>query len=102
MNDNPEHKQMKLEIQVDESVAPGQYVNMVVAQHSSSEFVLDFIFIAPGQPKAKVRSRVILAPEHAKRLQRALSENIGNYERRFGEIALPETPFIPGATTKLQ
>jgi len=87
-----ETKQVNIEIQLDEQTALGQYVNMVVAQHSPSEFVLDFIFLAPGQPKARVRSRIIMAPEHAKRLLKMLGDNIAHYEQRFGEVKLPEPP----------
>jgi len=94
--ENKEAKAINLEIQVDDVTALGQYVNMVVAQHSHSEFVLDFIFIQPGQLKGRVRSRIILAPEHAKRLLRVLQDNVGRYEQRFGEIRIPELP--PGAT----
>jgi len=92
MPDNKKAKTVNIEIQLDEAMAMGQYVNMVVAQHSPSEFVLDFIFLAPGQPKARVRSRIILAPEHAKRLLKVLSDNITNYEKRFGKIKIPEPP----------
>lgn len=87
-----EVKQVNIQIQLDEDVAQGMYVNMAVVQHSHAEFVLDFIFIPPGQPKAKVRSRIILAPEHAKRLAAALRENLAHYEKRFGEIELPNLP----------
>lgn len=97
MTENKDAKAINLEIQMDDVTALGQYVNMVVAQHSHSEFVLDFIFIQPGgQLKGRVRSRIILAPEHAKRLLRVLQDNIGRYEQRFGEIRIPELP--PGAT----
>jgi len=104
MPDQKEIKQVSLEIQLDEITAQGQYVNMVVAQHSSSEFVLDFIFVAPGQPKAKVRSRIILAPEHAKRLHKLLGDNLANFERNFGEIKIPGpragTPMPPSPTVQ--
>lgn len=92
---NKELKQMSLEVQLDETVALGQYVNMMVVQHSSSEFVLDFIFMPPGQQRARVRSRVIMAPEHAKRLLKVLSENIRLFEERVGEIKLPESGLPP-------
>ena len=92
MTENKEVKQVNIEIQVDEQTAMGQYVNMAVAQHSPAEFVLDFIFLPPAQLKARVRSRVIMAPEHAKRLLKVLSDNVANYEKRFGEIKLPEPP----------
>mgnify|MGYP001066702119 CR=1 FL=1 len=89
MADRKQGKPMNLEIQADDQTAMGQYINMAIVQHSSSEFVLDFIFIAPGQ-KARLRSRSIIAPEHAKRLLKALQENITKYEERFGEITVPE------------
>jgi hypothetical protein len=95
MTEDNEIRQINIEIQVDDITAQGQYVNMVVATHSSSEFLLDFIFIPPGQTKARVRSRVLLAPEHAKRLRNLLAENIANFERRFGEIKLPEMALGP-------
>ncbi len=82
-------KQINLQIQLDDEIAQGTYVNLAVVQHSSSEFVLDFVFIPPGQPKAKVRSRLIMAPEHAKRLSAVLQENLGRFESRFGEIKMP-------------
>ena len=95
--ENKDVKQINLEVQIDEQMALGQYVNMMVVQHSASEFVLDFIFMPPGQQRARVRSRVIMAPEHAKRLMKVLAENIRIFEERVGEIKLPETgqPPVP-------
>lgn len=78
----------QLQIELKEDVAQGTYANLAVITHSSSEFILDFVRIMPGIPKAGVQSRVILAPEHAKRLLRALEENIGKYEELFGKIRL--------------
>jgi hypothetical protein len=92
MSGKEEVKQVNIQIELDQDMAQGMYVNMAVVQHSSAEFVLDFIFIPPGQPKAKVRSRIIMAPEHAKRLLAALRDNLGHYEKRFGEINLPNLP----------
>lgn len=80
----------QLQIELKEDVAQGTYANLAVITHSSSEFVLDFVRVLPGLPKAGVQSRVILAPEHAKRLQRALEENIAKYERVFGPVRLQE------------
>lgn len=80
----------QLQIELKEEVAQGVYSNLAVIGHSSSEFVLDFVSVLPGLPKAEVRSRVILAPEHAKRLVAALEENIRNYEAVFGSIRLVE------------
>ena len=72
-NQNPDNQ---LQIELKEEVAQGTYANLAIITHSSSEFVLDFVRVLPGLPKAGVQSRIILAPEHAKRLQRALEENI--------------------------
>ena len=86
----------QLQIELKEDVAPGTYANLAILTHSSSEFILDFVRIMPGMPKANVESRVVLAPEHAKRLLRALEENVGKYERTFGSIRLAEEqPIMP-------
>jgi len=77
-----------IEIELNDSVAEGIYSNMVFIAHSHSEFVLDFISFLPGIPKARVKSRILIAPEHAKRLLLALDENINKYEYNFGEIKL--------------
>ena len=79
-------QEVKLEIQLDEEVAQGAYVNLAVVNHNESEFVIDLIFVQPQAPRAKVRSRVILSPQHAKRFVAALQENISRYEKNFGEI----------------
>lgn len=79
-------KKKQLNIELPESVAEGTYVNLAVITHSNSEFVLDLIRIMPGVPKARVKTRAIMTPPHAKRLLRALSENIAKYESQHGEI----------------
>ena len=79
-------KEVKLEIQLDEETAQGVYVNMAVVNHNDSEFTLDFIFVQPQAPRAKVRSRVITSPRHAKRMLLALQENVARYEKNFGPI----------------
>ena len=66
----------QLQIELKEDVAQGTYANLAVITHSSSEFIVDFVRVMPGMPKASVKSRIVLAPEHAKRLLRALEENI--------------------------
>ena len=73
----------KLEFEIDPEVAQGQYSNFVIIAHSPSEVILDFASMLPGMPKAKVGHRVILTPEHAKRLLRSLQENLSNYENKF-------------------
>lgn len=87
MADN--NQQGGLQLELPQEVAQGQYANFAVITHSSSDFVLDFARILPGVPKAHVNSRVILAPEHAKRLLSALQENITRYEAQFGKIQIP-------------
>jgi len=79
-------KKSQLNIELKEDLSSGIYSNLVVINHSPSEFVFDFISVMPGLPKAKVNSRVILSPQHAKRLLRVLSENIQNFESKNGNI----------------
>ena len=79
-------QEVKLEIQLDEDIAQGVYVNLAAVNHNDSEFVVDFIFVQPQAPRAKVRSRVILSPQHAKRFASAILENVNRYEQNFGEI----------------
>jgi len=79
-------KQHKLNIELPEDVAEGTYANLAIISHSHSEFVLDFVRILPNVPKAKVKSRVILTPAHARRLLQALTENLQKYEAQFGQI----------------
>ena len=87
MKDEKTTTQLNIEIPADlEEV----YSNLAVIAHSSSEFVIDFIRVMPNMPKSKVKSRVIMNAEHAKRLLTALSQNIEKYEQQFGEIILPE------------
>lgn len=80
----------QLNIELPQDVADGIYSNLAIIAHSSSEFVLDFIRVVPNAPKAKVKSRVIMSPEHAKRLLNALQDNISKYEQQYGTIKFPE------------
>ena len=89
MNENEKQQQGQLQIELPQDVAQGEYANFAIITHSSSDFVVDFARVLPGVPKAQVKSRVILAPEHAKRLLGALQENIVRYEREFGPIKIP-------------
>lgn len=86
MAENKNQPQQQLNIELAEDVAQGVYSNLAVITHSPAEFVVDFIRVMPGVPKAKVKSRVILTPQHAKRLMRALVENINKYELQHGKI----------------
>jgi hypothetical protein len=89
MNENENKQQNQMQIELPQEVAQGEYANFAIITHSSSDFILDFARMLPGLPKMQVKSRVILAPEHAKRLLAALQENIVRYEREFGPIKIP-------------
>jgi hypothetical protein len=78
----------QLNIELSEEIAEGIYSNLAIITHSNSEFVLDFIRVMPGIPKAKVKSRIILTPEHAKRLSIALNDNIEKFEAVNGKIKI--------------
>jgi hypothetical protein len=89
------NEQQQINIELSEEMAQGVYSNLVAINHSPTEFVLDFIQMMPGVPKAKVQSRVILTPEHAKRLLQALGENVARYEQNFGNVQTHEPPQVP-------
>lgn len=95
MSDNKDPKQKQLNIALDESVADGIYSNLAIINHSASEFIVDFVTVMPGAPKARVKSRIILTPEHAKRFQKALGDNIKRFESTHGTIETNEPPPIP-------
>ncbi|GLB52151.1 hypothetical protein NBRC110019_11900 [Neptunitalea chrysea] len=90
-----EKKQGQVNIELDEKIAEGIYSNLAIINHSVSEFVVDFISMMPGTPKAKVKSRIVLTPQHAKRLLKALNDNVQRFERAHGEIKDYEQPPIP-------
>ncbi|WP_183579150.1 DUF3467 domain-containing protein [Mucilaginibacter sp. X5P1] len=87
-----EQNENQLNIELSEEIAEGIYSNLAIITHSSSEFVLDFIRVMPGVPKAKVKSRIILTPEHAKRLLTALEDNIEKFETANGRIKIQQGP----------
>ena len=95
MEDQKKPKQNKINIELDEKVAEGIYSNLAIINHSVSEFVVDFVSIMPGTPKSKVKARIILTPQHAKRLLKALNENVNRFEKAHGEIKDYEQPPIP-------
>ncbi len=96
LNMEEQNNNGQLQIELREEVAQGTYANLAIITHSSSEFILDFVRVMPGVPKAGVQSRIIVAPEHAKRLLRALEDNIAKYERVFGSIRTSdESPISP-------
>lgn len=88
MKDEKDNNQLNIELS--DEMAEGTYSNLAIIAHSSSEFIIDFIRVMPNSPKAKVKSRVILNAEHAKRLLLALRDNVVKYEEKYGEIELPE------------
>ncbi|EAP87092.1 DUF3467 domain-containing protein [Croceibacter atlanticus] len=92
---NPKGKKGQINIELDETVAQGTYSNLAIINHSVSEFVVDFVNIMPGTPKSKVKSRIILTPQHAKRLAKALNDNIKRFEKAHGEIRDYEQPPMP-------
>lgn len=88
----------QIQIELKEDVAEGTYANLAIIAHSTSEFVLDFVRMMPGVAKAKVKSRIVMTPEHAKRLAMALQDNLMRYEAQFGEIRLPgHNSYMPDA-----
>jgi len=87
---NPNDNQINIELT--EEIAEGIYSNLAIITHSNQEFVVDFIRMMPGVPKAKVKSRIVLSPQHAKRFMRALADNIKKYESDHGEIIDLEQP----------
>jgi hypothetical protein len=86
-------KPQQIDIELSEEIAEGIYSNLAIITHSQSEFVVDFIKMMPGVPKAKVKSRIVLTPQHAKRLVKALAENIATYEQMNGKIKEFDNPF---------
>ena len=93
MSDQP--KPPPIQLQLDEATAQGVYTNLVMINHSENEFVLDFAYLQPSSPAAKVRSRIISSPRHTKRLLLALQKNVARYEERFGTIELsPDDPTV--------
>ena len=90
-----EQNNNNIQIELSDEIAQGTYSNLAIITHSSSEFVVDFVRIMPGMPKAKVQSRIILTPEHAKRLMMALADNVKKYESQNGDIKLQGMGFVP-------
>jgi hypothetical protein len=90
-NNQNNQKEGKLNIELPEEVASGIYSNLAIINHSVSEFVVDFVTLMPGVPKAKVRSRIVLTPQHAKRLMKALADNVAKYESVHGSIKEHDT-----------
>lgn len=89
-------KEQKLTVDIDQETAEGTYANLAMITHSDAEFIMDFINRMPGAPKARVKSRIVLTPQHAKRIALALQDNIRKYEAQFGAIEIRgKAPAIP-------
>ena len=94
--DDQMNQGQQLKIDVPAEIADGVYANLAVITHSPAEFITDFVSMMPGVPQAKVRARVIMTPQHAKRLTRALQENIAKYESVHGVIKEISDPIMRG------
>jgi hypothetical protein len=93
---NEKKPQNQINIELPEEVAEGIYSNLAIISHSNAEFIVDFVRMVPNVPKAKVKSRIILTPQHAKRLLRALAENVKKFEGQHGAIKeIEQTPPFP-------
>ena|SRR5690606_27967091 len=95
MSQENKPKQGQINIELDDTIAQGIYSNLAIINHSASEFVLDFVSIMPGTPKSKVKARIILTPQHAKRFLKALNDNIKRFENAHGEIKEFDQPHLP-------
>ena len=96
MSDNKNvPQQPAINIEISEEVAEGIYSNLAIISHSNAEFVVVFIRLMPNVPKAKVKSRIVLTPQHAKRELAALRDNVTKYEMQFGKIDEPDQPLPP-------
>jgi uncharacterized protein DUF3467 len=95
MMEDKNQQQNQLNIEISEEVAEGEYANLAIITHSHAEFVIDFVNVMPGTPKSKVKSRIILTPQHAKRFMKALTENIQRFEAANGKIQDLEDVQIP-------
>lgn len=90
-----EQQSGQLNIEITEEIAEGQYANLAIITHSHAEFVIDFVNVMPGTPKSKVKSRIIMTPQHTKRFMKALMENISRFEEAHGNIQDLEQVEIP-------
>ena len=95
MQDNNNNPQNQINIELSEDIADGIYSNLAIIYHSHSEFVLDFVRLMPNVPKAKVKARIVLTPQHAKRLLKALHDNLNKYENQFGAVIDNEPQGFP-------
>ncbi len=95
MSEQKKSNQKQINIELDEKMAEGVYSNLAIINHSVSEFVVDFISMMPGAPKAKVKSRIVLTPQHAKKFLKALNDNVQRFEKAHGTIKDYEQTPVP-------
>lgn len=95
MSDTQQQQNSQLNIEISEEMAEGQYANLAIITHSHAEFVIDFVNVMPGTPKSRVKSRIILTPQHAKRFMKALNENVVRFENQNGKIQDLEDVQLP-------
>ena len=95
MPEQPAPGNQQLNIEISEEVSEGTYSNLVIITHSHAEFIVDFVNVMPGTPKSKVKSRIILTPQHAKRFLKALDDNIQRFEEAHGKIKDQEMVEFP-------
>ena len=93
-----EKQKNQINIELTDEVAGGIYSNLAIITHSPTEFILDFVSLMPGAPKAKVKSRIVMTPQHAKRLYKALADNLNKYESQFGSIKEVTNEVMPPFT----
>lgn len=93
--DNANQQPNQLNIEISEEIAEGVYANLAIITHSHAEFVIDFVNVMPGTPKSRVKSRIILTPQHAKRFMKALTENVNRFESLNGKIQDLEEVQLP-------
>lgn len=93
--ENQNQDQQQINIELTEEIADGTYANLAIITHSFAEFVIDFVNVMPGVPKAKVKSRVVMTPQHAKKLMRALIDNVKRYESQNGVIKDQDQTNLP-------
>src|SRR5471030_3290713 len=95
MPDQQQLPEQQLNIELTDEMADGKYANLAIITHSFAEFVIDFVNVMPNVPKAKVKSRIVMTPQHAKRLMRALVDNVKRFEAQYGNIKDQDTPTMP-------
>ena len=95
MDNKDKNKPQQIKIEIDDAIGQGEYVNFAIVTHSVAEFIIDFVRILPGIPKAKVKSRVVISPIHAKTFMKALNDNIKKHESKYGEIKTATKSFAP-------